>query len=387
MTPLVALALALAAPPDDGWRFVDASSLGDRSALTFRTAELADKPAMPLHPDDPPPAGAKFGSVPLGVGGAFRPALVWHAASGALWFDADGDGRFAPAERHTLGTTVLEVKVAVPLGGDAPQPRTLLVRRRGDGVAYAVRGYTTGAVTLGGKAVKAALTDGDADGCFDRAGADRVWLDLDGDGAFDPLTEQFPLGTAVAHGGTTYLLRPRPDGLGITVRERPAETGTLTARVQRLPGSEVVELAAQYVSEFGELVVVRADGRPTAVPAGRYRVETVRLKLTDGGGKVWHYAFATGDRAAFDVEVAKGRDTVHPLLSGLRVGVSVYDSAGGVRPGAAVLVQPDVTAGPLYLTNCEVADKHADYGREVPADLKLTEPGSVVIDRAASGFL
>ena len=84
--------------------------------------------------------------------------------------------------------------------------------------------------------------------------------------------------------------------------------------------------------------------------------------------------------------MAKGRDTAHPLLAGLKLTVSVYDGGGGARPGAAVLVQPDVSAGPLYLTNCEIADKHADRGREVPAELKLSEPGSVVVDRTTSGF-
>jgi hypothetical protein len=261
-----------------------------------------------------------------------------------------------------------------------------MLRKRGTArLAYAVRGYTSGRVTVGGQAMAAALTDGDADGCFDGAGADRIWLDLDGSGTFDALTEQYPLGTAVAHGGTTYLLRPRPDGLGVQVRERPAETGTLVVRVGRLPGSEVVELAAQCVSEFGELVVVRAADKPMAVPAGKYRVESVRLRLSDADGKVWRYTFASGERSKFPVEVAKGQETVQDLLAGLKASVSA-DAAAGVVPGGSVMVQPDVTAGHLYLTMCEVGDRHAEYGRQVHAELKLTEPGSVVLDRAESGF-
>jgi hypothetical protein len=208
MTAL-ALAVCLAAPPE-GWTFIDKTTLGDRTAVTFRTAELADKPAKPLHKDDAAPAGAKFGSVPLGPGGQFRPGLVWNPDTAAVWLDADGDGRYAPAERHTLGEGVLGVAVKVPFGDGRTEPRTLMLRKRGTTrLAYAVHGYTSGRVTVGGKAVAAALTDGDADGCFDGAGADRIWLDLDGDGSFDALTEQYPLGTAVAHGGTTYLLRPR----------------------------------------------------------------------------------------------------------------------------------------------------------------------------------
>src|SRR5262249_37922796 len=140
------------------------------------------------------------------------------------------------------------------------------LRKRGEGVAWAVRGYTTGTVTIGGKSVAAVLTDGDADGCFDGAGADRVWLDLDGDGKFDPLTEQFPLGTAITAGGTALLVRPQADGLGALARERPSETGTLRVVIPRLPKSEVVELSASYVSEFGELVVVKTDDKSLALP-------------------------------------------------------------------------------------------------------------------------
>ena len=43
---------------------------------------------------------SRFGSVALGPGGQYRLRVVWHADTGTLWFDADGDGRFAAAERR-----------------------------------------------------------------------------------------------------------------------------------------------------------------------------------------------------------------------------------------------------------------------------------------------
>ena len=382
----VLLAAAVAAPPGSDWTFVDESAVGGRSVVTFRTVELADAPSRPLHADDKPPAGSRFGSVGLGPGGRHRLGLVWHPATNALWFDADGDGRFSAAERVALGAKPHEAKVSVPFGDGVRHDRTVMIRKRGDGLAWAVRGYTTGTVTLAGRRVAAVLTDGDADGCFDGAGADRVWLDLDGDGAFDPLTEQLPLGTAITAGGTAVLIRPRPDGLAVTARERPGETGTLTVGVGTLAGAEVVELEASCVSEFGELVVVRAAGKPVSVPAGRYRVDSVRLRLADADGRVWHYSFATGDRSAFGVEVVKGKATAHRLLDGVAVTVSC-DAAGGVAPGGSVQVQPDVVAGGLYLTKCEVAERLAEFGREVPAVITLTGPGSEVLDRCESGFL
>src|SRR5207237_531471 len=82
-------------------------------------------------------------------------------------------------ERHTIGTGPLEMKVAMPMDKQskhtrATQARTVMFRKRADGLAWAVRGYTVGTIVLKGKKIAAMLTDGDADGCFDRAGADRV---------------------------------------------------------------------------------------------------------------------------------------------------------------------------------------------------------------------
>jgi len=132
------------------------------------------------------------------------------------------------------------------------------------------------------------------------------------------------------------------------------------------------------------LIVIMAADTPIALPGGKYRVESVRLKLADADGKVWHYTFSTGDRT-YGVEVTKGKETFHKLLDGLKVTVS-FDAGAGVPPGASVQVQPDVIADGLYLTRCEVGEKFAEYGREVPAEITLTETGSVTLDRCESGF-
>jgi hypothetical protein len=383
MMRLIVIAAAAAAPAGD-WKFVDDGSRGGRSVVTFRTVELADTPARPLDPADRPPPGAKFGAVALGPGGRHRLGVVWHAAAAALWFDADGDGRYAAAERVTLGASPHEARLSVPFGDGLRHDRTVLVRKRADGLAWAVRGYTTGTVALNGRAVVAMLTDGDADGCFDGAGADRVWLDLDGDGRFDPLAEQYPLGTAIPVRGSAVLVRPRPDGLAVRARDRPAEAGTLAVDLVRLPRAEVVELSATYVSEFGELVVVPSVGKPVSVPCGRYRVESLRFKLADADGRVWRYTFSPGDPSP-RVNVAKGAAAVHRLLDGLTVEVAI--TAGRAAPGGLVTVQPDVGAGGLYLTGCEVGGRFAEHGREVPAEIALAGPGSAALDRCDAGFL
>lgn len=383
MTAVFCLALCLAFPPDDVWTFRDEAQREGRSMVTFRTVELTDAPGTPLHKDVRTPPGAKHGTIALGPGGKLRLALVFHAATNAVWLDADGDGRFDLAERFVLGAKPLEVAVNIPFG-DKTVPRTVLIRKRGDGLAYGVRGYAEGTVQLNGKRVAALLTDGDADGCFDGAGADRLWLDLDGNGKFDPLTEQFSLGTVINHGGTSFLIRPRPDGLSVAVRQRPAEQGALVLGLSTLPGASLVELSAQLVSEWGELVTVTELDKPLKIPIGKYRVDSVRLKLAGPDGKVWHYGFAANDRP-YDIEIAQGKQTTHALLSGLKITVALEPPVAA--PGAHILIHLRLeTASGLFMTRCEVAERYAEHGRELQATLKLTAPGSEVLDQAMSGF-
>jgi hypothetical protein len=383
MFPLVYLALGLGAPP--AWEFRDEFDRDGRPMAAFRAVELGDKPPRPLHADDKPPGGSRFGDLRLGPGGASRRMVVWHAETATLWLDADGDGRFAAAERHTLGKGLLEIKTTFPIGA-ASVTRTLLVKRRGDGIVYAVRGYMSGSVTLGGKSYSALLTDGDADGCFDSAAADRIWIDLDGDGKFDPLTEQFPLGSALTHAGAAYLLRPDPAGTNVTVRERPSETGTVRVVVSRLPKTEVVELSAQLVSEWGELVEVGAADKSYPLPAGRYRVDGLYLKLKDRDGLSWTYRFAGTRKFAATVE--KGQETRLDVTAGVQVPVRLTTDGDVFRPGASVRVAADVvTAVGLSLTESEVIGRGAAYGTPVRAAIRLAGPGSAPVDEVEAGFL
>ncbi len=373
----------LIAASDTDWRFVDEPTFAGRSVIAYRSIDLAEAPATPLHVDDRPLQNAKFGAMALGPDGKKRLGVVWHRASATVWLDADGDGRYAPGERHTLDSAPLTIPVTISFGAGRSAERTILIRPRGDGLAYAVRGYTTGRLNLNGKAVPALLTDGDADGCFNGAGADRVWIDLDGDGRFDPLTEQFPLGTAITAGKSVVLIQPDADGLLVNVRERPNETGALLVRFDLLPQSDVVELVAQYVSEFGEMVTVREANKAVPVPAGKYRVNSLRLKLADADGQVWRYSFSR-DGEAYDVGIAQDKETTHKPLHGIKLKVTVDAT---VSPGGSAQVQPDVAAGPLYLTGCEVGPRHVETGRDIYAAIVLCEPGSAIIDRTASGFL
>jgi hypothetical protein len=396
MTPLL-LSLLLAADPQPPaparWEFHDSATFAGRSLVTYRPLELVAEPVRPLAPGDRPPGKARYGVLPVGNRPDDQPAVVWvpDAPGGPeVWIDADGDGRFQPAERHRFDRPTLEVPIRVSYGkGDKPRrlTRTVLLRRRASdgGLSYAVRGYVAGRLDLGGQVYDALLTDHNADGCFDTPGEDRVWIDLDRDGAFDPLTEQFPLGTPVTVGSRAFLLQPLPDGSAMRVRERPAERGTLRLAVAVRPGVQAGPFAAQLVSDWGELVTVGRADEPVSLPVGHYTVESLTWQLTDGEGRAWSYHFAGERRFAIDVKA--GRETTYHPLSGLALHTRHSAPTAGVAPGQEVQVTPSLrTPDGLELVNAEYLEAASPNPVPGSADIQLVAPDGSLADRTSSGF-
>ncbi|MGA2257763.1 MAG: hypothetical protein ABSG53_24130, partial [Thermoguttaceae bacterium] len=237
------------------FEFVDADSFEGRNVAQYRAIEFRDKPARPLPADFHPGPNARYGLLPVGPRPETALAVVWcpKAAGGpVLWLDANGDGRFSADQRHPMPGPKLELPatIAVQLQPTRQQvQRTLIFRRSalGDGLRYAVRGFARGTLSLGKTKHAVLLIDGNADACFDTVGQDRVWIDLDGDGRFDPFTEQFLLGKPIAKGGEVYLVRSDPLASAVRVNQRSADRGKLrlTLAVQSTPSAKI---AAELVS-------------------------------------------------------------------------------------------------------------------------------------------
>jgi hypothetical protein len=238
---------------------------------------------------------------------------------------------------------------------------------------------------LGDRDFAALLTDGNGDGCFDAVGADRVWIDLDGDGTFDGLTEQFLLGPPLTVAGRRYLLKPDPLGTAVLVRERPNEQGTIRVTLPARLGTGVSAFKAHLVSDWGELVTVAAADRPMAAPVGRYQVEELNLSLPGERGKTWTYRFAGSRRCA--VTVTKDREVGLALLDGLALSIKAALGDKGVQPGQEIAVTPAVAAlTGLELIDCRVTDQADDFGTMPEADIRLSGAGGVA-DRTSSTFL
>src|SRR5262249_48791510 len=155
----------------------------------------------------------------------------------------------------------------------------------------------------------------------------RLWIDLDRDGRWDPLREQFLCAAILRLGTTRYAVRA--DALGERLAFEELEgTGTVRLGVQA-PGlaGRVQDLTATLLGRDGSVVTLRGRDAEATLPAGDYRLSVLTLTLTDPeGGRPWNYVFSD------DEEPKKPR--WHKLTKG---GTQTIDPVGKVvlRTGLA----------------------------------------------------
>jgi hypothetical protein len=396
MSPMLFLAAAICAAGDPAatpvaFQFRDAVKYESRPVLQYRAIEFRQEPVRPLGDRKFAP-GALYGVVPVGPAQEAALTIVWlpKAAGGAeLWLDANGDGRLADDERHLMSGRELAIPAAITIQLKPERKqvkRTLLFRRStlGDGLRYTVRGYMQGQVKLGGKSYATLLVDGNANGCFDTIGQDRVWIDLDQDGRFDPLTEQFPLGKPIVHHGETYVIRSDAAASAVMANLRSAGQGKVRLRLAKKPAAATT-ISAELVSDLGELVCVDKLDAATSVPFGEHRLSSLQLTVPDSCGQKWTYNF-NSDRAR-SYSVPTGKETTITLLRHIRMDVSLTRDRGKVTPGQTIDIQPRLTADrSLYLSSCTTG-KDADCRQpEGNAEIVLLGPGGKVVNRGMSGF-
>ena len=374
--------------------FKDSATFEGRVVAQYRTIELRDAPVRPLFGDFKPSPGALYGLVPVGPKPETALVIVWcpKAPGGPeLWLDSNGDGRLSADERHVMPGRDLEIAATISVQLE-PKPkrvqRTLLFRRStlGEGLRYAVRGFAHGTLALGGTKHRAVLIDGNADGCFDSVGQDRVWIDLNGDGQFDPLTEQFPLGKPIVKDGEVYVIRSDPLASAVRASPRSAAQGRLRLTLAGGPGPGA-KASVELISDLGELVLIDRLDQPAAVPVGEYRISWLKLEMTDSSGQPWTYSFRE-DKAKSHV-VRTGEETTIAMLGKLAMNVA-WDSRGSdskPKPGETVVISPRLVADEcLYLSACTVGAEGAARPAEGSAEIFLLSSDRKIINRGITGF-
>ncbi len=389
-TLILSALLTMAADASGTFEFKDAAVYEKRPMLQYRAVEFRNTPVRPLGDERAFPSGTLYGVVPVGPKPETALTIVWlpEADGGPqLWLDANGDGRLADDERHAMKGRTLEVPATITAQFDPVKKieRTLIFRRSslGDGLRYSVRGYEQGRLQLGETKHAALLIDGNANGCFDNVGQDRVWLDLNRNGRFDPLTEQFPLGKPISFGGQVYVVSCDAAASSVQAKLRSAGQGKVRLKLAKnLPKSKI---SAELISDLGELVVIDKLDEAIAVPYGQYRVSALKLETPDAGGETWTYSFYNDKTKNYSVPT--NHETTVTLLDQLDLNVSFGYETTRPSPGQTLSIQPKLTAdGTLYLSSCAVGGDANSRQAEGNAEIVLLSPDGKVVSRGMTGF-
>lgn len=383
---MVSLLLVLVVnPPCQGCLYLGETVQG-RSSLLYRSLTLiGDRPGT-IVPGQNLPKGTLFASWKVGSVDRQSYPVAWNAAAKTLFIDMDRDGSFSAKEKWILGPNPIEIPIKID-----NRPRVALIRVRDDDPLIAVRGFIESKVIIEGKPHMVYLLDGNADGCFDQVGTDRIWLDKNGDGLIDPLVEMFPVGSGIDFGGILYLLKPTAMGEKIEVFRRPKETGNVGFTLIQGGKAQPSEMIMNLVSEWGEWVQIKQIGKSENLPVGRYRVVDLEFQLHDGNKESWSYHFySTGSK--FEIEVRSGKKTTYELLPQLKLHFQVdpfVDMEGG-------MVKPWIAAGNSLTMDWCNKGTPSFFGRdgEKPtftwtgekATIRLNEVGSLKLDEQNTGF-
>ena len=309
-------------------------------------------------------------SIPTGIGGSRRRIKV------------AGD----------RGTWRLPMAVAVVEGETTKlTERAAIFRLGATGLtfSFAASGYIEGMVSVGGKEHAARRSDGDGNGFLTDA-QDRLWIDLNDDGRWDPTEEQFLYMTILTLGPARYALRS--DELGTRLAMEAVEgAGTVRLNLNRPAGAaRVTALHTTLLGRDGSAVGLSGEGDGVTVPAGEYRLGTMSLSLEDPrGGPPWSFIFSDDggkpDHKWYRVE--KGRTVEIDPVGRLVMQTGVENQGKSVRAGDDIALQPRLYSGDgLLINTCFRGTPTSPAGDGQAADIKLKGAGGQALGVACSGF-
>jgi hypothetical protein len=396
----VAIALAGAPPGDDpdpkasaspsAWRFVLPGPGDPFEHAPFRALVLArEKPEdlveKVVYRGDP--ARRRYAQLRFGSPGSIRVTVVLDEVGPGeadLYVDADRNRRIddrdrvaaaprsdpavAPsgARRERLWRSPMDVAmVDKEITRKVPRASVFRLGASGRTLGYAAAGYLEGTVELVGtdgqpRRVAARRVDGDGNGQVSDP-QDRLWIDIDGDGRFDPAAEQFLFASVLHLDGARYVVRS--DELGSRMSLEPlVGVGTLRLawkgragdRDAAATGATSVELHATALGRDGSVYGLSGT-EPASVPVGEYRIGTVTIAMDDpGGGQRWSFIFsdngAKGEPHWYKVD--KDATVAIDPIGTPSFELGLRDEAGKRRPaGEEVPLQPALYTGDGLLIN------------------------------------
>lgn len=398
--------VAAPAAAKDNWQFVLPDPGTEHEYPPPRAIALAnEKPDDVKEEAEYRGASRRYAQLRYGSPSAPRVAIVVdQIAPGEvdLYVDTNRDRTIAADERCTgegrLWRVPLDMHYARRDEFDV-YPRELVFRLGSTGrtLSYAAAGFLEGTLPLPeGEGILVRRMDGDANGFFTDS-QDRLWIDLNGDGRWDAVEEQFLYSPILTLAGERYSLRSDERGTRLALA-RLEGTGTVRLTVHQKPSpaskeagvlGRVAEIAVTLVGRDGSAVGLRGANAEATVPIGEYRVSAVACTLDDpAGGASWNFVFSDnqgGDAKRWH-ELKKGdRLTIDPLEK-IEFAAGHWQTGGACRPGDDLTFQPKLLTIDGLLINTCYRGSH-DTGRDgTCATIKLTASDGALLSTAQSGF-
>jgi hypothetical protein len=345
-------------------------------------------------------ARQRYAQIRYGSPGSNRITVVLDEASSSdvdLYVDADRNRRIETKDRVAGEDRTWRTPIAVAVvEGENTKltPRDAIFRLGATGVtfSFAAAGYLEGTASLAGRPHAVRRTDGDGNG-FLTASQDRLWIDMNDDGRWDPADEQFLYSSILSLGRDRFAVRS--DELGTRLAfERIDGAGLVQLKLNRPAGrSPATEVHATLLGRDGSAVGLGGEGEGVTVPAGEYRLGTLSLSFDDpGGGPRWSFIFSdnggTSDHKWYRVE--KGRTVEIDPVGKLVLETSLENQEKSYPAGDNIELQPRLFTGDgLLINTCFRGSPATPGGHDGSgADIKLrgTETQSQALGAACSGF-
>jgi hypothetical protein len=417
----------------DEWRYVLPEPGAEHEYPPLRAIPLSnDKPEDVKEHVEYRGASRRYAQLRYGSPSAPRVAIVVdQVAPGEvdIYVDTNRDRTIAADERATGEGRLWRVPLDVQYArGDEFDvfPRRLIFRLGSTGrtLSYAAAGYLEGKLRVdaalpdkvapalrdGNSAVAEGdrqspprsvgatvrRMDGDANGFFTDP-QDRLWIDLNGDGRWDAVDEQFLYSPILTLGGQRYSVRSDERGNRLSLAKLEG-TGIIQLAVHQKPAPDssepgvlgrVSEIAVTLVGRDGSAVGLRGASAEASVPIGDYRVNAVAVTLDDAAGAArWNFVFSdnqSGDAKRWHQLKKDDRLSIDPLEK-FDFAAGPWQISGTCRPGDDLTFQPKLFTVDGLLINTCYRGTH-DTGRDgTCASIKLTASDGTLLSTAQSGF-
>jgi hypothetical protein len=288
-------------------------------------------------------------------------------------------------------TWQMRLDVAV-VTGDALKliPRTVLFRygRATRALSYATCGYVEGQTKIGERMVMVRRVDGDGNG-FLTDPQDRLWLDLDGQGRWDPIRHQFPFSPLLTLGRERYVVKS--DALGKRLHFAKLEgTGTVRLAVPAPLRDAVEELFVTLSSRDGIVATLEGKSAEAVLPVGDYRFTTLLLNMKDAkSGETWGYLFSDNgaDREEWHT-LAKDATLVLDPIGQIKL-TSVASEDGKCTAGEQLQFRPGLYTGDGLLITMACFGGYVSsvsFGNSPRAKILLAGADGAQYDATSSGF-